>query len=595
MLFGTRRCLFSDQRFLYLARSNHHWSLNPISAKEVIEGSPLEISTGAIAALNDASVLLKYRNTTLLATVSSVDSFRPRAFSLRVDYREKQAAMGRFLPKRERETDKEMAISMTLERSLIPFFKMPLSKEVRVSVACLSYDGKEDLDVHAFNAASAALSISPLQWMGPIAAVRIANLKENPVIFPTFEQRAKAKSEILYVGGKDQVTLLKFFGSEVSPRGLFDSTQLSRKRVEGILSIQEELIKKVNPLKQPIPLQQEIPFELRRAVKNLAEEALIEILSDPLLPSNVREKALQNVNTVVRNKLRETFPSDFDLNEALNDLKKEVIKHLLLQGKRPDGRALTEPRKNVILPNILPNVTPATSLYQRGHIQVLTTVTFGSKSSGEQGAEKMLICSSDSLSQPNPQIGKVQVRSQVELGLTLEDSLKGIMCENDKFGFITRINSDILSSDGDLLSISIANASFAMAQAGIPITNCACSSNCSLVLDSKQSSDLNPTLPPYQIISDPTHIELLSSDLTGVVSGTSKGITSCIIKSFSPLITPQLVFEVIDQAVKDFKPKISETEALLRNLPQKKQPMVPGFSFVFSFPFSHFYILSFIS
>ena len=134
-------------------------------------------------------MLLNEGKTSLLAAVSTVASMPRRGKQLLVDYRERQISFGKFIAKRERDTDREVAISSAVEQTLHAL--LPPSqgnKDIQVVVTLLSSEGLVDSDVHVFNAASAALGVSPVPWAGPMAAVRVAQLLNGFEINPSFPQ-----------------------------------------------------------------------------------------------------------------------------------------------------------------------------------------------------------------------------------------------------------------------------------------------------------------------------------------------------------------------------------------------------------------------
>jgi len=333
----------------------------------------LEFYHGVLATNTLGSVVLKEGKISLLATVCSVPSLPHRPKHFQVDYREKQISLGKFLAKKERESDREMGISSTVERSLAPLFRGPLQKDVQVVVSLLSSDSAFDSDVHVFNAASAALLVSPLPWAGPVAAVRVVHTKDGLVVNPAPDQRSKATADLLFVGTKDGVMSLDFFGREVSPVVLLDALQLARRTIQPIIAWQQELVAKSGVTK---PASQEAPglpiasVELTEAIQQLAGEAFREVLLDPHLSLANREAALLHLQSLTRSRLKDVYPYDFEVVEGIISFRNSLILSLLHEGLRSDGRPLDRVRKESSFLGFLPPVAHGSALFQRGDIQV---------------------------------------------------------------------------------------------------------------------------------------------------------------------------------------------------------------------------------
>ncbi len=156
-------------------------------------GRPLILETGRLAKQAAGSAFLQFGDTAVLAaiTVARTGSALP-FFPLTVEYREKTYAAGKipggFLKREGRPSDKEILASRVIDRSIRPLFPEGFKNEVQVFVTVLSADQENDADVLGVVAASMALSISPVPWNGPLAAVRVGRVDGNWILNPTFQQ-----------------------------------------------------------------------------------------------------------------------------------------------------------------------------------------------------------------------------------------------------------------------------------------------------------------------------------------------------------------------------------------------------------------------
>jgi len=173
-------------------------------------GRPLLLETGRLAKQAAGSALVRYGDTMVLAavTVSPNISTLP-FFPLTVEYREKTYAAGKipggFLKREGRPSDKEILASRLIDRSIRPLFPEGFKNEVQVFVTVLSADQENDADILGVVAASTALSLSPVPWNGPLAAVRVGRVEGNWILNPTFQQLEFSTIDLVVSGSADSV------------------------------------------------------------------------------------------------------------------------------------------------------------------------------------------------------------------------------------------------------------------------------------------------------------------------------------------------------------------------------------------------------
>ena len=157
-------------------------------------GRPLKLETGRIARQADGAVLATYGETTVLATVVAAKEERPGIdfFPLTVNYQEKTFAAGKipggFFKREGRPTEKETLTSRLIDRPIRPLFAKGFKNETQVVTTVLSHDMENDPDIVAMVAASAALTLSGVPFLGPIGAARVGYVDGDYVLNPMIDE-----------------------------------------------------------------------------------------------------------------------------------------------------------------------------------------------------------------------------------------------------------------------------------------------------------------------------------------------------------------------------------------------------------------------
>jgi polyribonucleotide nucleotidyltransferase len=197
-------------------------------------GRPLILETGRLAKQAAGSAFLQFGDTAVLAaiTVASTGSSLP-FFPLTVEYREKTYAAGKipggFLKREGRPSDKEILASRVIDRSIRPLFPEGFKNEVQVFVTVLSADQENDADVLGVVAASVALSISPVPWNGPLAAVRVGRVDGNWILNPTFQQLEFSSVDVTVSGSSDSIMMVEGGALEVSEAEMLEALKVAQK------------------------------------------------------------------------------------------------------------------------------------------------------------------------------------------------------------------------------------------------------------------------------------------------------------------------------------------------------------------------------
>src|SRR5881275_3126997 len=220
--------------------------MQAIRVERQIGGRTLAIETGSLAKLAAGAVTVQYGDTVVFGAVVRADP-RPGIdfFPLQVDYRERRAAAGKFpggFMKREgRPTTKEILTARLIDRPLRPLFPKGFMDEVQVHLNVLAFDGENDPDIFAGVAASAAIAISDIPFITPIAHVRVARINGEFVLNPTVEQLEYSDMDVVVAGTKHFVNMIEVGSREVAEDVVADAIEFGHKAIVEIVGMIEEL------------------------------------------------------------------------------------------------------------------------------------------------------------------------------------------------------------------------------------------------------------------------------------------------------------------------------------------------------------------
>src|SRR5688500_2925386 len=216
-------------------------------------GKTLTLETGRIARQADGAVLATYGETVVLCAVTAAKSVKEGQdfFPLTVHYQEKFSAAGRIpggFFKRERgATEKETLTSRLIDRPIRPLFPEGFYNEVLVIAHVLSYDGENEPDIVAMIAASAALTLSGIPFMGPIAAARVGYVDGEYILNPTQDQIKEGQLDLVAAGTWDATLMVESEAKELSEEVMLGAVMFAhengKKVIEAIIKLAEQAAK----------------------------------------------------------------------------------------------------------------------------------------------------------------------------------------------------------------------------------------------------------------------------------------------------------------------------------------------------------------
>src|SRR3979411_855506 len=154
----------------------------------------MTFESGKLAKQADGSVVVRSGDTMVLATAQGKMEAREGAafFPLTVDVEERMYAAGKipggFFKREGRPTERAILTARMTDRPVRPLWPKGYRNEVQCVATVFSADLVTAHDILCINAVSAALTISPLPFLGPIGAVRMGIVEGELVVNPTLQQ-----------------------------------------------------------------------------------------------------------------------------------------------------------------------------------------------------------------------------------------------------------------------------------------------------------------------------------------------------------------------------------------------------------------------
>ena len=527
-------------------------TLNPSSRTRVttdFSGRPYTLETGWWAKQADGAVILTQGETMVMATVCGGPA---RAgtdfFPLVVDYQEKLYAGGKipggYLKREGRPSEYEILVCRLTDRPIRPLFPDGYFDEVQIIINVLSSDGVNDPDVLAVTAASAALHVSSLPFLGPIAAVRVGRVDGNFVANPTPDQLALSDMNFVVAAKHDALVMVEG-GAEMLPEGVvLDALFFAHEEIKKLISLQEELRSKSGKPKVEFvpPAENE---ELVSSVKALSEERLTKALQ--VKSKSERGDLIKALNTEVLAALAEKFPEqEAKIKYLIDDLARTIARRRIVNEKaRIDGRTPTEVRPIHCETKVLPRAH-GSAVFTRGETQVMSVATLGT-SMDTQRIENLMGKPEKSFmlhyNFPPFSVGEVRMqrgtgRREVGHGALAERAVSKILPSMEDFPYTLRIVGETFESNGSSSMATVCSSSMALMSAGVPTKAAVAGVAMGLINEDGKIEVIT------DILGDEDHF----GDMDFKVCGTTEGITALQMDIKCDGLTREVMDKALTQA-----------------------------------------------
>jgi len=512
----------------------------------------MTFETGKLAEQAGGAVTLRYGDTIVFAAATVSATVRPGIdfFPLTVDLEERLYAAGKIpgsFPRREGRPSEEAILTARLaDRPIRPLFPKGFRNDTQVIIYTLSADQENDYDVLAVNAASAALSLSPAPFDGPVGCVRVGTVNGTLTLNPTIPQMEQSEMDLIVAGTRHAVMMIEAGAKQVPEERMLEAIELARTGIRASIEAQDELVRQAaKPKIQWTPdkveaekglritqfLTDRVRAKVRHPDKAQREAGLSEVKNEAIAALVTPE------GDITGSDVEMTF-------DAV--VKKEFRRAVLEEGLRPDGRGLKDIRELSIEAGVLPR-THGSGLFKRGQTQILSIATLG-PTADEQIIDTLSPVDSKRYMHhynfPPFSVGEVRPlrgagRREIGHGALAERALLPVIPTKEEFPYTIRVVSETFSSNGSTSMGSTCGSTLALMDAGVPIKAMISGISVGLVTDEGGG---------YRLLTDIQGMEDNYGDMDFKVTGSDRGITAIQLDIKIHGLSPQIVRDSLLQA-----------------------------------------------
>ena len=512
-------------------------------------GRELTLETGRIARQADGAVLATYGESVVLATVVGSRNVKPGQdfFPLTVHYVEKSYAVGRipggFFKREGRPSEKETLTSRLIDRPIRPLFIEDFLNEVQVICQVLSHDGQNNPDILAMIAASAALTISGLPFLGPIGAARVGLSDGAFVLNPTTPQDEQdCPLDLVVAGTRDGVLMVESEAQELSEEQMLDAVTFGHQAFQPVIDMIITMAEHCAKDAWDIPQKPEWFAQAQEDIRKAAAERIAEAYK-------IRDKQeRRNVLVTISDEARADYAEEQHplIDKIIKALEAEVVRGTILKGEtRIDGRTTRDIRPIDTQIRVLPR-THGSALFTRGETQALVTTTLGTAQdeqiidalTGEYRENFLLHYNFPPFSVG--ETGRIGTpgRREIGHGKLAWRALRPLLPTKEQFGYSMRLVSEITESNGSSSMATVCGGSLSMMDAGVPLPRPVAGIAMGLIKEDEDFAVLS------DILGDEDHL----GDMDFKVAGTQEGITALQMDIKITSITPQIMQAALAQA-----------------------------------------------
>lgn len=514
-------------------------------------GKKLSIETGTLAKQANGSALVTCGDTVVLVT--AVSAKEPKLgidfFPLTVNYQEKTYAAGKipggFFKREARPSDKETLTSRLIDRPLRPLFAEGFCNETQIIATVVSVEPDVDPDMIAMLGASAALEVSNIPFLGPIASVRVGRVDGKFIVNPNKEQLETSDIDLIVAGSREAVMMVEGGGKVVADDDMLEAVFFGHDSIIPLLDMQKELRDACGVSKMEVT-PPAVNEELDSKVAAFAEAKLTAALK---IPSKAeRYEALDHIKGLTLEEFGDKENADLnkEISAVVGKIKKKTMRNSILTDKiRIDGRKTTDVRAISCDIGPLPR-THGSSIFTRGETQSLVTATLGTTSDrqiidallGEYKKSFMLHYNFPPYCVGEASFLRGPGRREIGHGALAERALVNILPSEEEFPYTIRLVSEILESNGSSSMASVCGGALSLMDAGVPIKAPVAGIAMGLIKEGEGVAILS------DILGDEDHL----GDMDFKVAGTREGVTAFQMDIKITGVTREIMKMAIEQA-----------------------------------------------
>jgi polyribonucleotide nucleotidyltransferase len=515
----------------------------------------LTLETGKVARQADGSVIATLGETQVMANVTFARAAKPGQdfFPLTVHYQEKYYAAGKipggFFKREARPSEKETLVSRLIDRPIRPLFVDGFRNEVLVMATVLSCDLVNDPDIVAMIAASAALTVSGVPFMGPIGAARVGFVDGKYVLNPAMDDmtqlrmKPEQRLDLVVAGTKDAVMMVESEAYELTEEEMLGAVVFGHEQMQPVIDLIIDFAE--TSAKEPYDFSPPDMSALYAKVKKAGESLMRAAFS--LRDKQERTTAIEAAVAAIKAKMTDEDQADPNLYPAIKQLEAAVLRgDVVKNGIRIDGRDTKTVRPIISETGVLPRAH-GSALFTRGETQGLVVTTLGT------GEDEQIIDALNGNYRSNfmlhynfppysvGEVGRVGSpgRREIGHGKLAWRALQAVLPAPTDFPYTIRVVSEITESNGSSSMASVCGGSLSMMDAGVPLKAPVAGVAMGLILEEDGKWAVLT-----DILGDEDHL----GDMDFKVAGTASGITSLQMDIKIAGITPAIMKQALAQA-----------------------------------------------
>lgn len=525
-----------------------------VSRKEMDWGGrKLVLETGKVARQAEGAVLATYGETEVIATVCAAKEAKPDQdfFPLTVNYQEKYYAAGKvpggFMKREGKPSEREVLISRLIDRPIRPLFPDAFKNEVQVVCTVLSHDKQTDSDILSMIAASAALAISGIPFLGPIGAAKVGYKDGQYILNPTIEQMKDTQLELSVAGTKEGVLMVESEAQELSEETMLGAVMFGFESFQPVIKMIDELVAEAGKPRWEAPTFpkefDELYAKTEKAFRSKYEEAFKE--TDKLKRGENLGKLAEEVKATIdpENELEVRYVGDV-IEKLMHSVMREGV---LTTGRRIDGRDTKTVRPIQCEVDVLP-MAHGSALFTRGETQALVVTTLGTGDDAQIVDGLMDEYKEDFMLNYNfppfsvGECGRVGAPGRREIGhgkLAWRAIHPMMPKDKDTFPYTIRVVSEIMESNGSSSMATVCGTTMSLEAAGVPLEKPVAGIAMGLIKE-----DDGRVAILTDILGDEDHL----GDMDFKVAGTKDGVTALQMDIKITSITKEIMEKALAQA-----------------------------------------------
>ena len=494
-------------------------------------GKTLSVETGKIARQAEGSVIVRYGDTVVHAAVAAKKE-TPETFEdfipLTVNYIEKAYAAGRipggFFKREAKPSEYEVLVSRLIDRPIRPLFVKGYNNDTQITCTLISYDGQTQSDIVAMIAASAALTISGLPFMGPIAGARVGYIDGQYALNPSVDAMKNSALDLVVAGTAQGVLMVESEAKELSEEVMLGAVEFGHESIKPVIDMIIALAEEC--AKEPWEVKEE-PAEYETVRSEIMEKLGDEIKADYKIHNKLeRQDAIHATREKARAMFEGREAESAIVDKVFHAIEARILRDAVLDtGVRIDGRDTKTIRPIECQVGLLPK-THGSALFTRGETQALVVATLGTGEdeqimdtlAGEYKETFLLHYNFPPYSVG--ETGRIGApgRREIGHGKLAWRAIHPMMPSKEEFPYTVRVVSEIMESNGSSSMATVCGSTLSLMDAGVPIKAPVAGVAMGLIKDTHSDK--------VAVLTDIQGLEDFLGDMDFKVAGTEKGITA---------------------------------------------------------------------